>query len=61
MRTVAYLDANSGSMIAATIAAGGAGVAVAARMGMQRLRKPFSRKSAAETEATEAEPVEEDA
>jgi hypothetical protein len=49
---LAYLDANSGSLIVSAIAAGGAGVAVAAKMGMQRLKNPFSRR-------TEEEPAEE--
>jgi hypothetical protein len=59
---LAYLDANSGSLIASAIAAGGAGVAVAAKMKWQQLRKPFSKKGAGEEtteasvdEATEAE------
>jgi hypothetical protein len=63
---LAYLDANSGSMIAAAVAAGGAGVAVAARMGLAKVKKPFSRKRGDETTdaagATDAaEPVAEDA
>jgi hypothetical protein len=64
VRAFAYLDANSGSLIVSVIAAGGAGAAVAAKMGMQRLKKPFSRRSQdeptePETEAA-AEPVAED-
>ena len=49
MRAFAYLDANSGSLIVSVIAAGGAGAAVAAKMGMQRLKKPFSRRTPDET------------
>jgi hypothetical protein len=60
VRALAYLDANSGSLIVSAIAAGGAGVAVAAKMGMQRLRKPFSRRTS-EDETAETEPVAEDA
>jgi hypothetical protein len=55
---LAYLDANSGSLIASAIAAGGAGVAVAAKMKWQQLRKPFSKKGAGE-ESAEAEGVDE--
>ena len=50
MRAFAYLDANSGSLIVSVIAAGGAGAAVAAKMGMQRLKKPFSRRIAGRAE-----------
>jgi hypothetical protein len=57
---LAYLDANSGSMIVSVIAAGGAGVAVAAKMGMHRLRKPFSRRTEDEPQA-DTETVAEDA
>ena len=60
MSALAYLDANSGSLIVSAIAAGGAGVAVAAKMGVQRLKKPFSRRTT-EEEPTETEPVSEDA
>jgi hypothetical protein len=57
---LAYLDANSGSLIASAIAAGGAGVAVAAKMKWQQFRKPFSKKGATEetTEAAVEEPAE---
>jgi len=71
VRAFAYLDANSGSLIVSVIAAGGTSAAVAAKMGMQRLKRPFSRRTQdepteAETEAgseTEAaaQPVAEDA
>ena len=54
MRAIAYLDANSGSLIVSAIAAGGAGVAVAAKMGMQRLKKPFSRRTGESPEETDA-------
>lgn len=36
MRTVAYLDAGSGSVIASAVAAGFAGVAVVVKMGWRR-------------------------
>ena len=64
MRAFAYLDANSGSLIVSIIAAGRAGAAVAAKMGMQRLKKPFSaaarRTSRPSPETEAAEPVAED-
>jgi hypothetical protein len=60
VRVLAYLDANSGSLIASAIAAGGAGVAVAARMKWQQIRKPFSRRGGDE-EAVDTEPVDEEA
>jgi hypothetical protein len=50
---LAYLDPTSGSMIASAIVAGGAGVAVAAKMKWQQLRKPFSKRGATEETATE--------
>ena len=56
---LAYLDANSGSLIASAIAAGGAGVAVAAKMKWQQFRKPFSKRGA--TEETTEDVVEEPA
>ncbi len=43
--TLAYLDANSGSLIASAAAAGFAGAAVAARLGWQRVSGKFSRKA----------------
>jgi hypothetical protein len=55
VRAFAYLDANSGSLIVSVIAAGGAGAAVAAKMGMQRLKKPFSRRTPDETTGAETE------
>ena len=55
VRAFAYLDANSGSLIVSVIAAGGAGAAVAAKMGMQRLKKPFSRRTPDETAGSETE------
>ncbi len=52
---IAYLDPGSGSMIAGAVAAGAAGVAVAARTMAHRLRSPFRRKSAGTDEVSEAE------
>ena len=52
---LAYLDANSGSLIASAAAAGFAGAAVAAKLGWQRVSGKFSRKSGVEDEtSTEA-------
>lgn len=54
--TLAYLDANSGSLIASAAAAGFAGAAVAAKLGWQRVSGKFSRKGepAADDTATGA-------
>ena len=57
---LAYLDANSGSLIASAIAAGGAGAAVYAKMKWQQLRKPLSRKGT-EEEPEAVEQATEDA
>lgn len=56
---LAYLDPGSGSMIAGAVAAGAAGVAVAARSMAHRLRGPFRRKAADADPAEEAESVSE--
>ncbi len=45
MRTIAYLDANSGSLIAGAIAAGGAAFAVFFKSGLHRMTGVFKRKS----------------
>lgn len=44
MRTIAYLDANSGSLIAGAIAAGGAAFAVFFKSGLHRVTRVFKRK-----------------
>ena len=44
MRTIAYLDANSGSLIAGAIAAGAAGFAVFFKSGLRRFTSVFKRK-----------------
>lgn len=65
MSTFAYLDAGSGSMIAGAVAAGAAGMAVAAKMGWRRVTGKFSKGGEDETVASvdssedaEAEAVE---
>ena len=45
MRTIAYLDANSGSLIGGAIAAGGAAVAVFLKTRIHRFTRLFRRKS----------------
>jgi len=50
---LAYLDANSGSMIAGALAAGFAGIAVAFKVWRQRLVGVFSRRGAEEAPATD--------
>ena len=52
MGIVAYLDAGSGSMVVGAIAAAGAGVAVAAKVGWRRMTGKLSGKKA------EAEPLD---
>lgn len=44
MGVVGYLDAGSGSMIVGAVAAGAAGVAVAAKVGWKRMTGVLSRK-----------------
>lgn len=52
---LAYLDPGSGSMIVGAVAAGAAGVAVAARTMAQRIRGPFRRKGSGAVEDSEPE------
>jgi hypothetical protein len=52
-----YLDAGTGSMIAAAVAGGAAGVAVLARMYGNRLLGIFSRKHRAKADEARAELV----
>lgn len=60
MRTIAYLDANSGSLIAGAIAAGAAGFAVFFKSGMRRFTGVFKRKpQAQDSPATAVTPPEE--
>ena len=62
MRFVAYLDANSGSMIAGAVAAGFAGVAVLFKVGWRRLVMMVSPKARREArEAASAPTAVEDA
>ena len=44
MGVFGYLDASSGSMLVGAVAAGAAGVAVAAKVGWRRMTGVFSRK-----------------
>jgi hypothetical protein len=57
-----YLDASSGSMLVGAVAAGAAGVAVAAKVGWRRVTGVFSRKGddidAGDVTDTGADPVE---
>lgn len=54
MRLVAYLDAQSGSLIASAIAAGFAGVAVVFKVGWRRMVAAVSPKARAEAKAAAA-------
>jgi hypothetical protein len=45
VRAIAYLDANSGSLIAGAIAAGGAAFAVFFKTGLHRVTRIFKRKA----------------
>jgi hypothetical protein len=62
IRVFGYLDASSGSMLVGAVAAGAAGVAVAAKVGWRRVTGVFSRKGddleSAETADTTADVVE---
>ena len=65
MGVFGYLDASSGSMLVGAVAAGAAGVAVAAKVGWRRMTGVFSRKgddlestAAEETTADAVEPSE---
>ena len=55
MRFVAYLDANSGSMIAAAVAGGLAGIAVVFKLWWRRLTSLFLPKRRAAARAAKAE------
>lgn len=46
---ISYLDAGTGSMIVTAVAGGFAGIAVAGKMGMRRLKAKLSGKSAEDT------------
>ena len=60
MRVIAYLDANSGSLIAGAIAAGGAAFAVFFKSGLHRVTRIFKRKPAGpDTTAAVVTPPEE--
>jgi hypothetical protein len=64
MRTLAYLDAGSGSLIASAIVAGFAGVAVVFKTGFRRLGRllsPKRRRAARDAEAVEAAAASDDA
>ena len=54
MRAIAYLDANSGSLIAGAIAAGGAAFAVFFKTGLHRVTRIFKRKAAPQQQPTPA-------
>jgi hypothetical protein len=54
VRLVAYLDANSGSMVIGAIAAGFAGIAVVFKVGWRRFTSLFSSKARAEARAARA-------
>jgi hypothetical protein len=54
-----YLDASSGSMLVGAVAAGAAGVAVAAKVGWRRVTGVFSRKGD-DVESVDAGDVAED-
>jgi hypothetical protein len=57
---LAYLDAGTGSMIASAVVAGAAGVAVAARVGWQRVTGSFKKgvKPAQAEQPSQSERVE---
>jgi hypothetical protein len=62
MTVVGYLDAGSGSMLVGAVAAAGAGVAVAAKVGWRRVAGAFGGKGKSGTEAeTRTDAVGEDA
>ncbi|MBM3675010.1 MAG: hypothetical protein FJW88_08640 [Actinobacteria bacterium] len=60
MGVVAYLDAGSGSMVVGAIAAAGAGVAVAAKVGWRRVTGALSPKRQAASLPAEAETAADD-
>ncbi|MEO6469980.1 MAG: hypothetical protein ABIP21_12850 [Acidimicrobiia bacterium] len=59
MGVFGYLDAGSGSMIVGAVAAGAAGVAVAAKVGWRRMTGGFGKKSGALEPAPSADAVAE--
>ena len=62
MGVFGYLDASSGSMLVGAVAAGAAGVAVAAKVGWRRMTGVFSKKGddldSVDADASTADPVE---
>jgi hypothetical protein len=58
MGVFGYLDAGSGSMLVGAVAAGAAGVAVAAKVGWRRMTGVFSRKGDEDPGETEADTVD---
>ena len=58
MRAIAYLDANSGSLIAGAIAAGGAAFAVFFKTGLHRVTRVFKRKPQGQETAIATPPEE---
>lgn len=54
MRSLAYLDAGSVSMVASAIVAGVAGIAVVMKMGFRRFLGVFSKKQKATFDAEQA-------
>jgi hypothetical protein len=57
---LSYLDAATGSMIVSAIAGGAAGLSVAGKIGMKRLKGKISRSSDAEVEVeVETDSIEE--
>jgi hypothetical protein len=59
MGVFGYLDASSGSMLVGAVAAGAAGVAVAAKVGWRRVAGVFSRQGD-DVESVDASDVTED-
>jgi hypothetical protein len=53
---LAYLDPQSGSMIASALVAGAAGAAVVGKAGLKRITSPFRKKGKAEETVETAEP-----
>lgn len=61
MRSLAYLDAASGSLVVSAIAGGIAGIAVVFKMGFRRFLAIFSPKQRAALKAEQAAKAEADA
>ena len=59
MGVFGYLDAGSGSMLVGAVAAGAAGVAVAAKVGWRRMTGGFGKKSEAVEPAPSADHIAE--